>query len=169
MAQHIIVEFYNRRRRLLPLPTTTPCWPCPRQRSTSTADGRKDNRNGTDESVPAVPCRGRLARGCVRRAGRQDCPMSAGSHFPHRPAAQARVCQVQRHRQRVSRVLHQHRRVPETTRSAGRRPTKHGELLSLVNNWCHGDKLSSRSWNWFETVIDQLNAWLQLQFRTVMN
>lgn len=72
-------------------------------------------RHGTDESVPALPGRGRLAHQRVRRIGRQDRSVPADPYIPHRPAAQARVRQMQRHRQRISRVLYQHARVPETT------------------------------------------------------
>lgn len=84
-------------------------------------------RHGTGQSLPAVSGHGRLARQRVRRTGRQDRRVHADPHRAHRPAAQARMRQVQRHRQRISRLLRQHRRMPETARSAGRRPTKHGK------------------------------------------
>lgn len=77
--------------------------------------------------MPAVPVCGRLAHQRVRRIGRQDRTVLADPHIPHRPAAQARVRQVQRHRQRISHVLHHHARVPETARSAGGRATQHGK------------------------------------------
>lgn len=81
--------------------------------------------HGTDQNVPAVPGRHRLAGQRVRRAVRQDRRMLADPDIPHRPSAQARVPQVQRRRQRVSRVLRQHARLPEATRSAaGGRPAK---------------------------------------------